>query len=146
MLHCTKIGQMVRDARRSFLHKGSWHTFKGYAYSQMHKMTSKDPIGKRRELVDKFGFDVKFAYHTVRLLDEAEQILTEGDIDLRRNREQLKAIRRGDWTEQDIRDHFARKEKELETLYTIAVCRTLPTKRRQATIAALLGRTLWQFG
>jgi hypothetical protein len=30
---------------------------------------------------------VKFAYHVVRLIGEVEQILTEGDIDLRRNRE-----------------------------------------------------------
>jgi hypothetical protein len=43
---------------------------------------------------------VKFAYHVIRLLGEAEQILLEGDIDLRRNSAQLKAIRRGDvkWT------------------------------------------------
>jgi hypothetical protein len=61
--------------------------------------------------------NTKFLYHVVRLMDEVEQIMTEGDIDLRRNREQLKAIRRGDMTEAEVRDHFARKEKELETLY-----------------------------
>jgi len=31
VLHTTKVGNMVRDARRSFLHKGAWHRFKGYA-------------------------------------------------------------------------------------------------------------------
>jgi hypothetical protein len=32
---------MVRDARKMFLHKGSWHKFKGYAYSQISKMSVK---------------------------------------------------------------------------------------------------------
>jgi uncharacterized protein len=115
----TKIANMVRDKRRAFLHKGAWHTFKGYAYSQVHKMSGKDPkIGsKRQQLREQFGFDVKFGYHVVRLLNEVEQILSEGDLDLQRNNEQLKAIRRGEWTEEQIKDHFTSKEKELEHLY-----------------------------
>jgi predicted nucleotidyltransferase len=107
VLHCTKIGNQVRENRRLFLHKGAWHKFKGYAYSQVHKMNSAQaPEGKRRELVEQFGYDVKYAYHVVRLLDEVEQILTEGDIDLQRNREQLKSIRRGEWTQDEIVGHF----------------------------------------
>ena len=37
VLHCTAVGNMVRDNRKLFLHKGAWHKFKGYAYSQLHK-------------------------------------------------------------------------------------------------------------
>jgi predicted nucleotidyltransferase len=117
VLHITKVGNMVRDERKSFLHKGCWHKFKGYAYSQMHKMDIKEPEGKRKEMIEKFGYDVKFAYHVVRLLNEVEQILTEGDLDLERNREQLKSIRRGEWKIEDIRDYFSKKEKELESVY-----------------------------
>ena len=47
--------------------------------------------------VRRFGYDVKFGYHVVRLLNQVEQILTESDMDIEQNREQLKAIRRGDW-------------------------------------------------
>jgi uncharacterized protein len=119
VLSCTKIGEMVRLERRKFLHKGAWHTFKGYAYSQMNKMRVKEPDSEsvRYEMVQKYGYDVKFAYHVVRLLNEAEQILNEGDIDLMQNREQLKSIRRGEWKIEDIEDHFNRKEKELGALY-----------------------------
>lgn len=35
--HITHVGQMVRDNRKIFLHKGAWHRFKGYAYAQLHK-------------------------------------------------------------------------------------------------------------
>ncbi len=117
VLHITKIGNMVREARKMFLHKGSWHKFKGYAYAQLGRMKDKNPIGKRKELVDKFGYDVKHGYHVMRLLDEAEQILTEGDIDIRRNREQLKAIRRGELPEEDLRRMAAEKEAALEQVY-----------------------------
>jgi predicted nucleotidyltransferase len=118
VLHVTRLGQMVRERRTMFLHKGSWHTFKGYAYQQVAKMARKErESSKRREMIERYGFDLKYAYHLVRLLNEAEQILVEGDLDLMRNREQLKSIRRGEWTEQQVRDYFTRKERELETLY-----------------------------
>ena len=135
VLHITRIGQMVRDARRSFLHKGCWHTFKGYAYQQVTKMAGHERTGKRKEVVEEFGFDVKFAYHVVRLLNEVEQILTEGDLDLMRNREQLKSIRRGEWTEQQVREYFTKKEAELETLYQTS---TLPYAPDEAKVKQLL--------
>lgn len=165
VLHCTRVGQMVRENRKMFLHRGSWHTFKGYAYAQLKKCRPTDeyycpecssigweavgdvvfgddrpspncsncmkedkvvPLkkrkvnkktGKRKAAVDLYGFDPKFAYHIVRNLNEIEQILTEGDLDLQRSREQLKAIRRGEWTLEQIEEYFERKELELETLY-----------------------------
>lgn len=115
--HATQVGQMVRENRKMFLHRGSWHTYKGYAYAQVKKMGSKKRTGKRKAVVDEMGFDPKFAYHVVRLINQIEQILTEGDLDLMRSREQLKAIRRGEWTQEQIEDYFERKEVELETLY-----------------------------
>lgn len=118
IVHTTQIGEHVRENRKLFLHKGSWHRFKGYAYSQMHKMNTKSPEGERKELVEKYGYDVKFAYHVVRLLNEVEQILTEADLDLERNREQLKSIRRGEWKQNQIVEYFEMKEKSLEELYT----------------------------
>lgn len=141
ILHCTSIGNIIRDNRNLFLHKGAWHKFKGYSYSQMHKMTNKKPIGKRKETVEKFGYDVKFATHVVRLLNEIEQILTEKTLDLERNREQLKAIRRGEWTEEQIKQYFTTKELELEKLYTQS---SLQHRPDEESIKALLLRCLEQ--
>lgn len=119
ILHCTGVGNMVREQRKLFLHKGSYHKFKGYAYSQLHKIEIKNPKeGTRRaELCEKFGYDVKFAYHVVRLLNESKQILEEGDLDLRRSKEMLKSIRRGDWSLEDIKGYFDRHEKALDAAY-----------------------------
>jgi predicted nucleotidyltransferase len=152
VLHITKIGEMVREKRHIFLHKGAWHRFKGYAYQQLSKMSTKSKelghgvpsapgsgatrtSSKRAALVEQFGFDVKFAYHLVRLMYEIEQILTTGDVDLRRNAEELKAIRRGEVPEQKIRDFFAEKEKFLEGLYEKS---SLPWGPREPEIRQLL--------
>lgn len=126
VLHSTRVGELVRQNQRLFLHKGAWHKFKGYAYAQLHKMKSQNRQGKRREIVEKYGYDVKFGYHVLRLLDEIEQILMEGDIDLRRNREQLKAVRRGDVPEADLITLAAEKEKRLERLYVTSTLRHRP--------------------
>jgi uncharacterized protein len=117
VLSSTAIGEYIREHRTDFLHKGAWHKFKGYAYSQLNKIKTKNPTGKRAELVEEFGYDVKFAYHVVRLLLEVEQILVERDIDLERDREQLMAIRRGEWTLEQLDEWAQDQERELETLY-----------------------------
>ncbi len=117
IVHASKISEMVREKRHMFLHKGAWHKYKGYAYSQLHKIKNKQPEGKRAATVAEFGYDVKFAYHLVRLLYEIEQILVEGDLDLQRHREHLKAIRRGDVSEEAIRRWAAEREHRLEKMY-----------------------------
>lgn len=139
VIHCTEIGQMVRDNRRIFLSKEAWKKFRGYAQSQLKKMNDKNPIGKRREIIEKHGYDIKFAYHILRLFDEAEQILLDGDIDLQRAREPMKAIRRGDWTAEEVRNWAMEKEKALEVAYVN--CK-LPARPDEKEVKKLLIKCL----
>ena len=37
------------------------------------------------------------AYHTLRLLDQLNQLLTCGDLDLLKNKEECKSMRKGEW-------------------------------------------------
>jgi len=136
IIHSTQIGEHVRERRKEFLHKGAWHKFKGYSYSQVHKMNTKEPdvTSNRFEMIKQFGFDVKFAYHVVRLLNEVEQILVEKDLDLQRNREQLKSIRNGEWTKEQIINYFEDKEKSLEELYLKSDLPYAPDEERIKTI------------
>src|SRR5687768_3152797 len=135
VLHSTRVGTLVRENRRLFLHRGAWPKFKGYAYSQLHKLAIKRPTGKRAEVVAAHGYDTKFAYHVVRLLGEVEQILVEGDIDLQRDNDRLKAIRRGEWTEERLRQWAADKEADLERAYAAS---PLPAVPDQGRIKSLL--------
>ncbi|HEY3998923.1 MAG TPA: nucleotidyltransferase domain-containing protein [Candidatus Xenobia bacterium] len=137
VLHCTRVGNMVREHRRLFLHRGCYHKFSGYAASQLHKMATKTPQpgSKRAADIAEHGFDRKYSYHLVRLLNECEQILSEGDLDLQRDREILKAVRRGEWSEERVREYFAAKERHLEELYRTS---PLPYEPDEERIKALL--------
>ena len=75
-------------------------------------------LSKREKETTVKGTDTKFAYHVVRLALEAQQILVEHDLDIEANREILKSIRRGEWTEEKLRGWFDEKEKQLEEMYT----------------------------
>lgn len=135
VLHSTKIGNEVRDRRKVFLSKKIWHTYKGYSYSQMKKMKSTHKIGKRAEDIAKHGFDRKHAYHVVRLLDQADQLLSLGEMDLTRDRERMKAIRRGEWTLERVETFFEEREKALQSLYESS---TLSHKPNEEAIKQLL--------
>ncbi len=129
VLKGTEVANMVRDKRKEFLSKLIWKKYRGYARSQLYKMTNKSPDGKRKALVEKFGYDVKFAYHIVRLMLEAEQILMYGDVDLECNSETFKSIRRGEWSEQEMREWFSAKTVSMETLYNSSKLRDEPDEK-----------------
>lgn len=120
------IGKVMRENRKLFLHKGAYQKFKGYAYSQMKKIRERNPVGKRAVLVEQFGYDVKFAYHVVRLANEAEQILLKGDLDIEENKEELKAIRRGEWTLEQLDEWFAKRNAMLDELFLKSTLRAEP--------------------
>jgi predicted nucleotidyltransferase len=129
----TPVWEMVREKREMFLNKKCFHTYRGYAHQQLHRMEPKYkdgkqvlPTGKRRALVEKYGYDVKFAYHILRIFLECEQILEEHTLDLERNSEILKSVRRGDWTLQQIKDWAAQKEKHIDELYHSSTLRHGP--------------------
>jgi predicted nucleotidyltransferase len=143
ILHTTQIGELVRENRKLFLHKGAMHKLRGYMFSQMSKIKNKTNSNnlKRAALIERFGFDTKFAMNVVRLALEAEQILVEHDLDIERNSEILKSIRRGEWTLEQIDSWATEKEKSLETLYANSTLRNVPD---EPAIKELLLRCLEQ--
>lgn len=127
IVHCTPVAGLVRQNRDRFLSKQAYHKFNGYLHAQMAKLDRK-PEGKRVELVEKYGFDVKFAYHAVRLGCQLEQVLETGTMDLCRDKEMYKAIRRGEWSIDQIRKYVFEKQQRLERLYEKSKMRTKPDK------------------
>lgn len=118
VIYQSKVGRMVREQRRIFLHQGCLPKFRGYAYSQIKKLDAKqpEPGSRRHGYVERYGYDVKYAVHLVRLVLECEQILQEGDIDLRRHADTLKAVRAGQWTEAEVKAWFSQREEALDTM------------------------------
>lgn len=50
----TAVGNKVRENRHLFLCKKAWHTFKGYAYSELAASTPKRDVKEIRELEDEY--------------------------------------------------------------------------------------------
>lgn len=97
-LKVNSFGQMILEAREHLATKRVYTTFCGYARGQINRMdTSTEKLGaKRKELRKKFGYDTKFAYHTIRLLKTAHKFLLTGEMEIyRHDASELLSIRNG---------------------------------------------------
>ncbi len=120
----TELGATLLACRWQFISKKAKHTFSGYAISQLKKLLASkerpperlNPL--RAESVLRFGYDTKDAMHTVRLLKMGLEIMRgEGVIVRRPDREELLAIRAGEWQLDDIIKWADSAIKELDYLY-----------------------------
>ena len=51
----------------------------------------------RTDIIEKYGYDTKFAYHTIRLLETARDLIQKGELKVRRpNGDFLRQIRNGE--------------------------------------------------
>ena len=123
--HIDQVGEHIRKNRKYFLHKGSYHRFRGYAHQQMKRMENTG----RKDLIEKYGYDTKFAYHVVRLCLQAEQILEKHDMDFSVNADFLKTIRAGTYTFEQFKEWYNAKEKTLDILYTTSKLQHSPDRK-----------------
>lgn len=121
-------GQLLIEMRYIFTSKIAVESFGGYAYNQMKKMGSPgSPTGqmgaKRKDLRDKYGYDSKYFYHTIRLTRMLIEFIESGGRNLfvdRRNidRQELLDFRNGilNYTEamKLAEDHLEKVKKAFE--------------------------------
>ena len=113
---------LVAQRRELFLSRLCAKHFMGFANDQLARMTGKKGRGKkgqRPELEKKYGYDVKAAMHTLRLLYECKEILQAGTITLPRpERDLLIRVRTGKYNLERVLDManrlFAECENERE--------------------------------
>lgn len=136
----SRISQIVRLERSKFLSKKVFNKFRGYCYGELHKIDSPGTkTGKRKETVEKYGFDTKNLANIVRLCLECEQLLEEKDLDLRRHSKLIRAIRDGEWPPEKIKEWFSSKEQYLNSLYEKT---SLPPSADHGELKDLLMRCL----
>jgi predicted nucleotidyltransferase len=134
IVHITKLGRRVRELRKIFLSKQSFYKTKKYAESQMKRLGRK-PEGKRVTLYEKYGFDTKAAGHCLRLMNNCEQILATGDIDLRKDADMVIEIRNGGWSLDQVKNYF---DAKLLTLEKLVVESKLPNESNPNKVRKLL--------
>jgi predicted nucleotidyltransferase len=104
----------LRRERSLFVGKHVYKSFAGYASAQIYKMEHSAYEGhmgtKRKELVDKYGFDCKNAAHAIRLLRMGCEFLTTGELQVFRqyDREELLDIKTGKWTLEQVKTEAKR--------------------------------------
>lgn len=117
-------GRLLLSAKELFVGKHVYHSFVGYAKSQLYKMTHLAFQGymgeKRKRLVKEFGYDTKNASHLIRLLKMSIEFLNEGKLYVKRqsDRELLFSIKRGEWSLEQVKNEADRLFKVAEVAYT----------------------------
>ena len=117
-----ELGKFLRDSKQVFVSKKVYHSFNGYAYSQFKRMEQFEHHGymgaKRKQLVEKFGYDTKNAAHLIRLLRMGIEFLTEGRLYVHRNdAQQLLDIKRGKWELDKVKEEAERLFRLAEEAY-----------------------------
>lgn len=108
LVHYTGAGEALIDNRSLFATKAAFPAFKGYAQSELRKLQKNVYSGymgsKRKELVDKFGYDTKNASHLIRILRQGIGFMETGELEVyRSDAEELLAIKRGEFTYEQIK-------------------------------------------
>lgn len=118
-------GRQLLDNRHLFVSRQSYHSFTGYAYGQLKKMTALAFQGymgeKRKKLVEKYGYDTKNAAHLIRILRMGIEFMNEGILYVDRGAKgdapQLLAIKRGEWTLEQVKAEADSLFKRAEAAY-----------------------------
>lgn len=125
IIYSTPQYELLREHRNIFLSKLAYPKYKGYAFSELKNIKNLK-TGKRREGVEKLGYDAKNAGHIFRLINFIQMILEEEDLDLYRGREEVKNIRAGQYTFDEIVERFAERELSIEKSYVNSKLRDKP--------------------
>jgi uncharacterized protein len=121
IVHITPAGKDLRANADMTVSRQAGHRFIGYLRGQRERMLNGtvDKRVNRPELVEKYGFDVKFAGHMVRLGVQGVELLETGWMTLPMPepwRTWIRDLRQGKHTEQEAIDAAAELEARLEVL------------------------------
>jgi hypothetical protein len=98
----TPLGQELRALAPAVLSQRAVHRFVGYMNSQRERLLGRgrrSAVPNRPELVARFGYDVKYASHALRLAYQGLEIVRDGRLTLPMpavERERALAVKRGD--------------------------------------------------
>lgn len=144
----TDVGRQLIAHRHLFFSKKMYQSFTGYAYAQLQhlKRTPDMPSGrlgeKRKQLIDKYGWETKAGAHLMRLLRMGTEFLSTGELNVwREDAPVLIGIKRGEWT-------ISQVETEATRLFRLAeealVRSPLPEQPDTAAAESLLVQLIKQ--
>ena len=137
----SEAGRLLINRRQIFVGRHVYMPFVGYAKAQLTKMERGAYRGymgeKRKQLVERYGYDTKNACHLIRLLRMGIEFLRDGELIVDRGNydaAELIAIKQGEWSLERVKDEAARLFVRAEEA---ADRSTLPSKPDRAAINQL---------
>lgn len=116
----TRHGEALLEMRQAFHSKHAGKAFLGYLRAQKLKLTGRrSPEVSRPELVAKYGYDVKFASHAVRLGEQGVEFMRTAHLELplpEPIRSKVLDIKTGGFPLEDVLREIDRLEVELTSL------------------------------
>ncbi|WP_435595108.1 nucleotidyltransferase domain-containing protein [Tsukamurella tyrosinosolvens] len=144
----TDLGRPLRVMRSAFLSRRAVERFLGYMHSQHERMMGRaSGVPNRPELVSRYGWDVKYGSHALRLAYQGHEIAARGTLTLpmpEAEREHVLAVKRGEIPRDDVSEEIARLEAAVRVLLD-GDC-TLPERadvERIDSWAVAAQRTFW---
>lgn len=105
-LFVSPVGERIFKQRDVFLSKRIISAVMGYAKGAVIGLDRPDRVGKRAQLIARFGYDTKDAACVVRLLRMAREWVETGTLTIKRpDATELLSIRHGGWTLARVRDY-----------------------------------------
>jgi hypothetical protein len=104
----TMYGRMLRTNRDWFLSTEAIERFLGYMHSQHERMMGggkRNRVPNRPELIEKFGWDVKYGSHALRLAHQGYELATQGTLTLPLSdelRERVLSVKRGEVSRDEV--------------------------------------------
>lgn len=139
---CRDWDRDIAPHRDKFLSKNAAQQYLGFAESQRMRLTGERGMGRhgqRPDLVEKYGFDVKFAMHYIRLLYECRELLKDQNLTLPRpepERGHLIDIRSGKYTQDQVFQVGRELNAECEALLGKSNLPEAPDKNEVSEIIA----------
>jgi predicted nucleotidyltransferase len=118
----TSLGEELRALAPKVLSQAAVHRFLGYLDAQRKRLLgqSKGKVPSRPELVARFGYDVKYASHALRLAYQGLEVARDARLTLpmpAAERERVLAVKRGDVRRlDDVLDEIAAVQAQVEEL------------------------------
>lgn len=117
----TPLGEELRAMRTDLLSRQAVERFLGYMHAQHERMlgVSRRKVPNRPELIEKYGWDVKYGSHALRLAYQGLEIAATGRLSLPlpdRERERVLAVKRGEVPREEVSAEIGRVQTEVRAL------------------------------
>jgi hypothetical protein len=120
LVKVTDLGRSLRELRSAFLSRLAVQRFLGYMHSQHQRMLGRaSGMPNRPELVARYGWDVKYGSHALRLAYQGHEIAAAGTLTLPlepTQRERVLAVKRGEVPRAEVSAEIDRLERAVRAL------------------------------